>query len=184
MPGLLNDLLLSKVPDAAQRQQLVDQIIRERGLPTLLQGPVILSSEQITLVETQTASFGILGARNSILFTVFRSRNQPVGGSDLAEVTDVLTSVTDSTQVGTGIVWTHQLASDMMWATNLTVARAKSNQEPRETTDQYLLSSTVSRSLSTFTSIFGGARFQDSRAEIAQGYREFAVFFGLTYKFH
>jgi uncharacterized protein (PEP-CTERM system associated) len=184
VPGLLNDLLLSKVPDAAQRQQLVDQIIRERGLPTLLQGPVILSAEQITLVETETASFGILGARNSILFTVFRSRNQPVPGSDLAAVSDVLTTVTDSTQVGTGVVWTHQLASDMTWATNLTVARAKSNQEPRETTDQYLLSSTVSRSLSPFTSIYGGARFQDSRSEVAQGFREFAVFFGLTYTFH
>jgi len=184
VPGLLNNLLLSKVPDAAQRQQLVDQIIRERGLPTLLQGPVILSAEQITLVETETASFGILGARNSILFTLFRSRNQPVPGSDLAEVTDVLTTVTDSTQVGAGVVWTHQLASNTTWATNLSVSRAKSHQEPRETSDQYLLSSTVSQALSAFTSVYGGARYQDSRSDIAQGYREFAVFVGLSYTFH
>jgi hypothetical protein len=72
----------------------------------------------------------------------------------------------------------------MMWATNLSVTRAKSNQAPRETTDQFLLSSTVSRSLSAFTSIYGGARFQDSRSDIAQGYREFAVFIGLSYTFH
>jgi uncharacterized protein (PEP-CTERM system associated) len=184
VPGLLNELLLSKVPDAAQRQLLVDQIIRERGLPTLLQGPVILSAEQITLVEMQTASFGILGARNSVLFTAFRTRNQPVGGSDLTAVTDLLTTVSDSTQVGTSVIWTHQLAANMTWATSLTVARAKSNQEPRETTDQYLLSSTVSQSLSPFTSIYGGARFQHSRSDIAAGYREFAAFVGLSYTFH
>jgi len=184
VPVLLNDLLLSKVPDAAQRQLLIDQIIRDRGLPTTLQGPVTIFAEQITLVESQTASFGILGARNSILFTAFRSRDQPVPGNDLADVTDLLSVVTDSTQVGGGVIYTHQLGSGITWATNLTATHAKSNQEPHENTKQYLISSTVSRSLSPFTSIYGGARFQESRSDLSPGYQEFAVFLGISYLFH
>jgi uncharacterized protein (PEP-CTERM system associated) len=182
--GLLDSLLLSRVPDPVQRQLLVDQIIRQRGLPTLLQGPVTLFAQQITLVESLVATFGILGARNSVLFTVFRTRNEPVPGTDLGEVTSVLGTFSDSTQTGAAAVWNHQFASDLTWVTSLTYSHATTNQEPRETTDQYTLSSTLSRALSPFTSIYGGARFQDSRSEIAAGYREIAVIFGVSYIFH
>lgn len=184
VPGLLDALLLSKVPDPVQRQLLVDQIIHQRGLPTVLPGPVTLFAQQITLEESLVATFGILGARNSVLFTVFRSRNEPVPGTDLGEVTNVLQRLSDTTQTGAGAVWNHQFASDLTWATSLTFSHATTNQEPREVTDQYTLSSTLSRQLSPFTSIYGGARFQDSRSDIAQGYREFAVFVGASYIFH
>jgi uncharacterized protein (PEP-CTERM system associated) len=184
VPALLNALFLSTTPDAAQRQLLVDQIIRQRGLPAILQGPVTLFSEQITLVESETATFAILGSRNSILFTAFRSHNQPVRGETDAAVSDVLGNFNDSTQTGLAVTWTHQLASGFTWANNLTASRAISHDVLSETTNQYLVSSTLSQALSPFTSIYGGARFQDSRSDIAQGYREFAVFFGISYIFH
>ena len=72
--GFLNSLLLSKVPDPTQRQSLVDQIIHARGLPATLTAPVTLLTQQVTLVEQATATFGILGARNSIFFSVYHSR--------------------------------------------------------------------------------------------------------------
>ena len=184
VPGLLNALLISKIPDPAQRQQLVDQIIRNRGLPTVLQGPVTLFSEQITLVESEMATFGILGARNSILFTAFHSRNQPVRGEDLSDVADVLLNFNNSSQTGGSVIWTHDFASNLNWANSLTATRAISYQEPRETTDQYLLSSLLTHSLSPYTSIYGGARFQVSRSEIARGFQEFAVYLGVSYTFH
>ena len=79
--GFLNSLLLSKVPDPTQRQSLVDQIIHARGLPATLTAPVTLLTRQVTLVEQATATFGILGARNSILFNVYHSRQEPVEGA-------------------------------------------------------------------------------------------------------
>jgi uncharacterized protein (PEP-CTERM system associated) len=122
--------------------------------------------------------------RNSLLFTAFRSRNEPVANTPLSEVTDILSTVDNSTQVGLGAVFSHQLASDLLWGTNLTVTRATANEEPREKTNQYQFSSIVSRALTAFTSIYAGARFQQSRSDVASGYHEFAVFAGITHTFH
>jgi uncharacterized protein (PEP-CTERM system associated) len=181
--ALLESLFSSKVPDPLQRQLLIDRIIRERGLPDVLAGPVTLFNERVTLAESQSATFGILGARHTVFFVVFRSRNRPVGGSDATEAIDRLGNISDSTQTGASVVLTRQMASDLTWATSMTLSRATSNQEPHETTEQYQLSSTLARSLSPSTSIYGGARVQESRSEIAAGYREFAVFFGVSYTF-
>lgn len=182
--ALLNSLLSSRVPDPVQRQQLVDRFVRDRGLPTQLQGPLPLFAQQTTLVESQIATFGILGVRNSVLFTAFRSRNRPVEGSESSDLNDVLVAIADSSQVGTTAIWTHQIASNSAWAMALTYSRATSHREPRETTDQYQVSSTLTRRLSPFTSLYGGIRFQDFRPDIAQGYREFAILFGVSYTFH
>jgi len=76
--ALLNSLFSSQFPDPTQRQSFVDQIIRERGLPATLNSPVSLFSRQTTLVESFNATAGLIGARNSIFFTAYRLRNQPV----------------------------------------------------------------------------------------------------------
>jgi len=107
-----------------------------------------------------------------------------VPSTDLGEVSSVLTPFSDTKQTGASAAWNHQFLSDLNWVTSLTFSHATTNQEPPETTDQYTLTSTLARALSPFTSIYGGARFQDSRSDIAQGYREFAVFIGLSYTFH
>jgi len=180
----LNSLLLSKVPDPGQRQSLIDQIIRERGLPTQLTGPVTLVSQQVILVETATATFGILGARNSVLFTVYHTRNEPVEGSVLSNVGGVLSSVNNNTQNGVGAVWTHQLAGQLTLATMADWSRSTDNVEPHVSTRLATIRTVLSTALSPYTSVYASARFQDSRTNVFGSYREMAVLVGASYIFH
>lgn len=182
--ALLDSIFSSRVPDAGQRQTLVDQIIRERGLPAFLNSPVALFTQQITLVESESATFGILGARNSIFFTAFRAKNEPVPGSELAAVNELLANLNDNTQVGANVVFTHAFASNLTFGANADWSRATSNQEPFQRTTQYGLRALLSSTLSPFTSIYAGARFLSSRSNVDEDYREIAGFVGVNYTFH
>ena len=181
--SFLDTLLVSRIPDPTQRQTIVDQIIRDRGLPGTLAGPLSLFAQQITLVETAQATAGILGARNSIFFTVFRSRNQPVEGSDVLQIPNLAANIQDSTQVGANVAWTRQLASDLSLVATLDWTRSTSNLADGERTRQFTANAVLSRTLSPRLSIHGGARFQESRSDIAEDFHEAAVFFGATYLF-
>lgn len=182
VPGLLNALFASRITDPIQRQALVDQLIRDRGLPTTLTGPVPLLAQQITLVESESATVGLLGARNSIFFSVYRSKNEPLRGTE-----DILSSLAlsnNDTQTGASAAWTHQLSPTLSLGTNLDWSRTTSNVEAGGTTRFYSLRAFLSTPLSPFTSVYGGARYQDSQSDVADSYREAAVYVGMTYTFH
>ncbi len=52
------------------------------------------------------------------------------------------------------------------------------------TTRLYTLQPMLSQVLTPLTSIYAGARYQDANSNVSTGYREFAVFVGLTHTFH
>ena len=182
--GFLNSLLLSKVPDPTQRQSLVDQIIHARGLPATLTAPVTLLTRQVTLVEQATATFGILGARNSILFNVYHSRQEPVEGAELSEINGILVSLNNNTQNGVGIVWSHQLAGNMTLATSADWSHSVDNVEPHVSTRLGTLRTLLSTALSPYMTVYASARLQDSRSNAFGSYREMAVIVGASYIFH
>jgi uncharacterized protein (PEP-CTERM system associated) len=179
--SLLNALFASRLTDPNQRQTFVDQLIRDRGLPTVLTGPVPLLARQITLVESATATAGILGARNSILFSVYRSRSEPVEGEDFGLLP---LGAVDSTQLGASASWTHQITPTLTLGTIVDWSRARDNAQTGGVTRLYAVRAFLSTPLSALTSVYGGARFQDSRSNIADSYREAAVYVGLAHTFH
>jgi len=184
--SLLDGLFASRITDPAQRQTLVNQLIRDRGLPSQLSGPLALFAQEFSLVESYSATYGILGARNAIFFTAFRTRNEPLPGTEEAALTALLTELTNTTQTGASVVWSHQLEPNLSLSTNATWSRSTENVGAQGTSRQFALSATLSRTLSALTSLYVGARFQrgDSNADIGTNYREFAVLVGLTHTFH
>ncbi len=181
--AMLDSLLASQVPDPAQRQALVDQTIRDRGLPLTLSGPLALYAQQVTLVESESASFGILGARNSIFLRAYRSRSQPVAGSVTDSLSTLLQRLIDNTQVGTTVTWTHQLAPSLRLGIDGGWLRTTANSGAGGATRLYTLGTTLSTPLSALTTLSGGLRYQDSTSNITTSYREFAVFVGLDHRF-
>src|SRR5215472_16747427 len=69
--NLLNAILTSTIPDPTQRQTAVEQIIQNAGLPQVLGNPVNLYTQQITLQQYQTISYGILGVNNTVFFSLY-----------------------------------------------------------------------------------------------------------------
>jgi uncharacterized protein (PEP-CTERM system associated) len=181
--AMLDSLFASRVQDPAQRQALVDQVIQNRGLPLFLSSPVALNAQEITLVESATATFGILGARNSIFLTAYRLRNEPITGLPSEPLLPLLSQLLNNTQVGANVVWTHQIEPSL--ALNLTgdFSRTTENVAPTGTTKLLSLTGTLSRKLSALTSVYAGVRYQDSTSDVTYDYREAAVVVGVTHRF-
>jgi uncharacterized protein (PEP-CTERM system associated) len=184
IPDFLNTLFLSRFPDPTQRQSAVDQVIRERGLPTTLTSALPVFAEQVTLLESATATLGLLGARNSVFFTAFRLRNQPVEPVAVADLTPLLAQLLNQTQVGANATWTHQLEPRVALTAALEWSRSTSNAQSDAVTRQYAMRAGVSTSLTTLTTVYTGVRYQDFRTDVFSSFREFAVFVGLTHAFH
>ena len=180
--ALLNALFAPRISDPALRQSAVEQFIRDRGLPSSLSSPLALLTQQLTLAELARGTIGLVGARNSILFNVFRSRVQPVPGTE-QDLSPLLAQLINNTQTGAGVTWTHQLAPSVSLTTNGIWARTTQDVAPIGSTRLYELQAILSRNVTALTSIHGGLRYQDSQSDVSQSFREFAVFVGLTHGF-
>jgi uncharacterized protein (PEP-CTERM system associated) len=183
--ALLNALYSGRVPDPTQRQMLVDQLIHDRGLPSQLAGPVPIFAGQVTLVESFTGTFGILGARNSVFLTAFRTRNEPVESIE-PTLAPLLQQLSNTTQTGLNVVWTHQLEPNLSLVTNAGLSHATENTGEGGSSRLYSLNAILSRQLTVLTTGYAGVRYQNSSADRSVGldYQEFAVFLGFTHTFH
>lgn len=191
VPALLNELFSSRIVDPTERQRAVDQLIRDRGLPATLSGPVILSTQQITLQDSASATFGLLGARNSAFATVFYLRSEPIAGSGTPIPPD-LAGQNNNTQVGASISWSNKLTSLVSLVASANWARARGNVEQARSDGSLGVTSTNQGSIRVFlsapispqTSVYGGARYQVQTSNTGDNdYNEAAVFVGLSYLF-
>ncbi|MCC6198218.1 MAG: TIGR03016 family PEP-CTERM system-associated outer membrane protein [Burkholderiales bacterium] len=179
---LLNTLFLSAYPDPVLRQQAVDQFIRDRGLPPTLTQPVSLYAEQILLVQSQSATVGLVGVRNSIFFTVFNAKTEPISAAG-NPLPPSLFSANDNTQTGGGVQWNNRITPTLNLVVNLSAYRTVANSGPSQKTNQGSASATLSYPFSPRTSVFVGARYQGLWSEFATEYNETAAFAGISYAF-
>ncbi|HSU43766.1 MAG TPA: TIGR03016 family PEP-CTERM system-associated outer membrane protein [Casimicrobiaceae bacterium] len=182
--ALLNGLFASRVADPTQRQTLIDQLIRDRGLPTALSGPLALFSEQVTLQETLQTTAGLLGARNSIFVTAYRTRTEPVTGQAAASAIDLLALQNDNTQTGTNVVWSYKLTPLYTLATSGDWSRSVPNADTGLRSTQITFRIVLSAPLSPLTTVYTGARHQRLISDVQQSYRETAVYVGIRHAFY
>jgi uncharacterized protein (PEP-CTERM system associated) len=84
-PQVLNDALRSQIPDAAQRELAVRQLLARLGLPPNATVPYSFFTNQVYLAEQVTAATGIIGKRNTAQLELLWQNNEPIstGGSTL-----------------------------------------------------------------------------------------------------
>jgi uncharacterized protein (PEP-CTERM system associated) len=180
--ALLNSLFSSRVPDPAQRQAAVEAFIRERGLPLVLAGPLSIVSQQITLQQSLQATASIIGARNSILVTVYHTRTEPVAGS--SDILPALLAQIDNTQRGVNAVWSYRLTPLYTLSTSVNWSRAVANDASGTSSRQTTVQSFLSAPLSPLTVLYAGVRHQEFDSSITDHIRETAVMVGLNHIFH
>ncbi len=186
--SVLNQLFLSSIPDPVQRQTFIEHFIRDRGLPSFLSGPVILFTESFTLLEQASATVGLLGARNSIFFSVFRGRQEPITGTN-AELIGILGTLRKTTQEGVSAVWTHNLASQLTFVLTGSASRSKSDAPQTALgglgkSRQGNISAALATALSANTTANAGIRYQALRSDLATSYSEAAIYVNLSHRFH
>jgi uncharacterized protein (PEP-CTERM system associated) len=181
---LLNAAFLTRIPDPVQRQTAIDQFIQQRGLPTTLSNPLTLYNQQIQLQERVTATFGLLGARNSFFLNAFYLQTQPITASGVVLPSIGVGALTNNNkQYGVSATYSHSVTA--ITSLNLTALASWSEALPPQTwtTDQYILRATLNTQLSPKTSGFFGLRFQWYESNLFNDYTEAAIFAGLNHTF-
>jgi uncharacterized protein (PEP-CTERM system associated) len=187
--SILNQLFLLSIPDPVQRQNFINQYIQQNGLPGFTATPVYLYTQTITLVEQANASVGLLGARNSIVFSAYYIRQQPITAAG-TELPGVLQPENNTTQVGFGASWSHSISPNLSSSLSGNWNRTESNAAPGTpgfsgTTRQGFVTATLTSPLSAYTSVSGGVRYQvlHSDPTFGSSYNEAAVFVALSHQF-
>lgn len=180
--GLLNQAFLSRISDPVQRQAAVDRFIQERNLPTALSSPVNIYTQQITLVNYQSATFGLLAVRNTIFFTVYNSKSVPISGSG-SPLPPGLTFSNDNTQRGASVTWTHKLTPLTNLNATAQTSKTFTNGSHADKATQSELRVMINSPLTAKASLYGGARYQVYRFDGTSDYDEAAIFAGLNYVF-
>jgi uncharacterized protein (PEP-CTERM system associated) len=180
--ALLNAQLTNRIADPLARARFVQEFMQNRGLPAVVADPLSLFVQTTYIQEDARVSYGIIGVRNSIVFNIYRTKAEPVGG-EAAAIPPVLGGFNNNTQVGGGIAWSNSLTP----ATNLLVTadtnRTEANPPFSGRTDQWSVRAQLTRPISPRTTGFVGLRYQDFTSDFQNDYREFAAFVGASYTF-
>jgi uncharacterized protein (PEP-CTERM system associated) len=179
---LLDAIFTSQIPDPAQRQQFVANLIQDRGLSNTLTSPVNLYTQQILLFESASVTLGLLGARNSVFLTGFYLRSEPISGAG-TPLPPILAGGSNNTQKGVGLTWTHNLTALLTLGATATGLQTIANPPLVGKTNQGIFTVTATQSLSPDTRVFAGARYQKLNSDVATNYTEAAIFAGLFYTF-
>jgi uncharacterized protein (PEP-CTERM system associated) len=180
--ALLNQVFLATIPDPTQRQQTVDQFIRDRGLSPTLSSALSLYSQQILLQQSQSASVGLLGARNTVLLTIFNVRSEPIAESG-NPLSAAFASAISNRQTGASLLWSHKISPSLVLDATIDRFRTVANAPLEGSTNQTALRLVLSAPVSIKTTVFAGARYQTSNSDVSSDYNETAAFVGLTYVF-
>jgi uncharacterized protein (PEP-CTERM system associated) len=182
VPLLLNIILASRFPDPAQREQIVNTIITDRGLPTSLAGPVNLYTQQILLQQQGNLTLGLLGARNAVFLVGYYVRTEPISGAG-NPLPPSFASGNDNTQKGVTLNWTHNLSPLVTLSATATLSQTLANAPLVGKTNQGTVSLRVAAPISPNTAVYAGVRYQKLNSDVQSDYTEAAIFAGVNYLF-
>lgn len=181
--GLLDSLFSSRIPDATERQQFVQRIVDDRGLPAVLSSPVTLFTRNIYLEQRVSATAGLLGARNAVFVTAYRVRTEPVTGEESGLPSALADLLNNNTQTGGTATWTNRITPALTLTTDLDYRHTVANAPAAGTSNQVAAHATLKMPLSANTSLRGGVRYQRLSSDVTDDFDEFAVFVGFTHFF-
>ena len=182
VPGVLNEILRSRIPDPTERARYIADFMNQRGLPVVLSDPLALYTQQIYLKESASGTMGLLGTRNTVFFNVFWLKTTPISGSGDALPPD-LAALENNTQTGAGVNWTYQLTPSATLSSGAIFTRTKANAPLEGLTDQWTLRSVLTRPISPKTNAYAGIRYQNYNSDLDDDYNELSVFIGVSHSF-
>jgi uncharacterized protein (PEP-CTERM system associated) len=177
VPLLLDFALRSRIPDPAERLRFIVDYIQSQGLPLVLNEPLTIYNQQVYLQEYALASFGLLGARNTVFFSAYRTKLSPIEAS----IGGLQQVFNDTEQVGGGVSWSYRLAS--LSTLSASLDGSTTTGETRAETNQWTVRAVLTRSVGPRTTGYAGARYQALDSNVSSGYREAAIFAGVHYSF-
>lgn len=156
--ALLDAIFAARIPDPVERQAAVEQFMRTTGSPAFLSAPLAFYTQQIFLQERLEASVAIVGKRNSVIFTAFRTASSALSSGVDTVLPDAFTPGNRITQRGFGVNTSHQITP--LTTLGAGARRTLARQEPSTLdarNDYFTLS--LTRTLSPKTTSFAGLSY-------------------------
>lgn len=103
----VDSALQAQFPDPIQRAQAVQSILAQSGLSTSPYGVGSFVSAQLYVQKSFQASLGLLGLRNTVVLSAFRTESQQL--SNIQTTFDAFDQATAFRQTGYALNWSHKL---------------------------------------------------------------------------
>lgn len=116
----------TRIPDPTERQTAVQNFLANSGLPPSLVSPTNFYATTFTVTQSAIVSLALIGAFNSITFSIFNTSSENVSGSGNV-LPPQLQFGQDNTQTGGGISYSHRLTAFTNLGANVSVSNTKSN---------------------------------------------------------
>jgi uncharacterized protein (PEP-CTERM system associated) len=184
--ALLDAIFAARIPDPLQRQAAVAQFLRTSGTPAFLANSLAFYTQQIFLRDGLDASVAIIGARNTVTFTAFRTESTRLSDTPGSSFPDAFLLADRIRQRGFGVRFNHQLAPFTSLGASAT--RTFSREEEPTTRDSRNdhFSVSLDHTLSPKTTGFAGLSFTNfsSPDPAFAGNRDAkSVFVGFNHRF-
>jgi uncharacterized protein (PEP-CTERM system associated) len=179
--ALLDAMFTTRFPDPLQRLQVVRDLIAQQGLPGATLGPATLYAQRVSIVTAQRVSLAFTGVRSTFAVSGFSVRTRDALDSGPL-VTG--TSVTNNTQYGATIVFSHRLSALIGVNVGLDWSSIRALQSiAADRTTQRNAQVQVSAQLAPKTSAHVGARYRQLGSNVVNDGNEHAVFVGADHRF-
>jgi uncharacterized protein (PEP-CTERM system associated) len=179
---LIDEVLIGRIPDPIQRAQAIQDLINRRALPSQIDQATAVYSERVQIVRNARVSAAIIGARNSIVLTVFQDRT-----GDVPEFDNELARAGLQTQsvkrIGASAAWNHRLSSVSGLDAEIATVNSTREELIAGKAKQSRVQIIYSRSFSPRSVGAVGYRFQRYALDGSDPDRENAVFATLTIRF-
>jgi uncharacterized protein (PEP-CTERM system associated) len=180
----LNQSLVTSIPDPIQRQQAVDQLLVQLGLPANFAIPLSSLSQQVTTLQRQDVALTFIGGRNTVTLSVFRSRTEAV--STLQDgLAPALIIGSNFKQRGGSLTWSNRISASLSanWTTSRLYSEIVSGAALGTDTVSTIHRFNLTTPFGPNTNGFAGLRHVLLTSTAQNGYRENAVIAGLDHRF-
>ena len=180
--SLLNAILIARFPDPVERARQVQDLIASQALPSSLPGAVNIFSRNVNVQTSGSATFALLGVRNTLALNLFYLKTQQLPD---AAIPATFITFNDNIQRGGSLSLNHRLSPVM--TLNASVARRETrgiDQSAGNVTDENTLDVQATRQLTPRSQAFVGARYkqQDSNSRFSRNSNEAAIFAGFAHR--
>lgn len=123
--AFLNGLLMSSVPDSAERESRVSRFIHDANLPPSLDTPVNTFTNRVYLQKTASLSAASRGAKNTLITSLFHTERVPQSAAGPLQASGQALLEDATRQTGISALWSWSLSPRTRLGANASFSRAR-----------------------------------------------------------
>ena len=185
LSAFLGSILTTRYPNPAERSAFVSNLVATRGLNTNVAGAIDIMANYAQLQNRASATWVLLGARNTITLSVYRQTLRQLTRAD-SVITGMAPAGSDNQQTGATVSFNRRLTPQMSvdLTTTLSKIRGLALREG-DVTDQQTHRLSMTRSMSPRSTLSMGLQYTkfDTTLVGLDSYTATAAFVGLNHRF-